>query len=332
MIEKCSLPVTAPYFSAYHYQGSNDVCAALNPSLYNWHLNHSVQLRCSLRFLKGYTSPELWVAATSLRENPYLERHDLNLQFLLDSGPRVVKNMLDAGYYVHFSGVDDFYVEGKTFAGQKHFAHDGLICGYDNRAKTYEIFAYDKDWIYRTFTTPQKGFWRGARWVARKMNYPVLTAAKATPGPVALAPLAIADEMEVYLLPSVTFSEASGLVVHEYLGVYLDKLREGEISSDRLDRRIFRLLWEHKRCMLDRICAVEKVLGTDTTLSSAYAPLVEEANLMRMLYARYHIGRDTSLLLSIKKHLLHLRDVEKELLPSLVDKIRKEDRLCSGML
>ncbi len=69
--------------------------------------------------------------------------------------------MLENGYYVLFHGVDDYYVKGKSWYKEKHFGHDGLICGVDNETKEYIIAAYDKQWIYRTFKTPQRGFAAG---------------------------------------------------------------------------------------------------------------------------------------------------------------------------
>ena len=44
----------------------------------------------------------------------------------------------------------------------------------------------------------------------------------------------------------------------EGLPKYIDKLYDGSIPYDRMDRRVFRLIWEHKKIMLERIEAMEK--------------------------------------------------------------------------
>ena len=51
-----------------------------------------------------------------------------------------------------------------------------------------------------------------------------------------------------------------GLVVHIYLAKYLDMLYDGSISYERMDRRVFRLIWEHKKVMLERIQRIEESL------------------------------------------------------------------------
>ena len=58
----------------------------------------------------------------------------------------LIRSLIDNGYYVAFGGVDDYYMEGKSWYQEKHFDHDGLIVGYDQNDKTYTIYAYDQNW------------------------------------------------------------------------------------------------------------------------------------------------------------------------------------------
>ena len=50
----------------------------------------------------------------------------------------------------------------------------------------------------------------------------------------------------------------NGIVVYDYISIYLDKLADGSIPHERRDRRIFRLIWEHKKCMCGRIRDIEE--------------------------------------------------------------------------
>ncbi len=63
----------------------------------------------------------------------------------------IIRAMLDKGIYVAFSNVDDYYIEGKSWYKERHFSHDGLLCGYDRNDKTYCMYAYDSKWMYRKF-------------------------------------------------------------------------------------------------------------------------------------------------------------------------------------
>ena len=67
----------------------------------------------------------------------------------------IIREFINNGYYVFYWGIDDYYLEGKSFYKERHFNHDGLICGYDQNNKTYQIYAYDQKWIYRQFDVKQ---------------------------------------------------------------------------------------------------------------------------------------------------------------------------------
>ena len=89
-----------------------------------------------------------------------------------------------------------------------------------------------------------------------------------------------------------------------------------------MDRRIFRLIWDHKSVMLERIKAVEELLMLGCQISQKYEPLVKQAEQMRMMYAIYNRRKRDSLLVEIKKLLLDLRERE---VPILEEFIRKAE-------
>ena len=111
-----------------------------------------------------------------------------------------------------------------------------------------------------------------------------------------------------------------GIVVHEYLVKYLEKLYDETIPYERMDWRVFRLVWEHKKVMLERIKKIEQELNLGDEISKKYKLLVSEADTMRMLYASHHMKRRDSVLPIMKKKLLKLMDQEKKLLTLLVAK------------
>ena len=78
------------------------------------------------------------------------------MQFMKGYIHPLIRNLLDAGYYVCFVGVDDYYVKGKSWYKERHVNHDGAICGYNQEDKTYCLYSYDSNWVYRKFWTTQK--------------------------------------------------------------------------------------------------------------------------------------------------------------------------------
>lgn len=251
------------------------------------------------------------------------------MRFLNGYINRVIRNAIDAGYYVYFSGVDDYYVDGKSWYKERHFSHDGAICGYNQSDKTYCIYAYDSNWLYQKFWTPQKSFNKGRKAMFKKGVYGHLCAIKPRQDKVEFsvetALKGIADYLDSNLVkyPENGEGDVRGIVVHEYIAKYVEKMFDGSIPYERMDRRVFRLIWEHKKVMLERISNIEKILNLSDEISSKYKSLVTEADTIRMLYASHHMKRRDSVLPIIKKKLLSLMDKEKELLTLLLDEAGK---------
>ena len=125
--------------------------------------------------------------------------------------------------------------------------------------------------------------------------------------------------MEKY--PETTPGVVSGIVVHEYLAKYLDMLYDGAIPYEKIDRRIFRLIWEHKKTMLESIRNIEKALSLDDSVSAEYEKIAKEADTVRMLYASHIMKRRDGLLPIIKNKLLSLEKEEQDILEKLLQKV-----------
>lgn len=321
------LPLVEPVYSTYH-DGIISASIAQNPSIRNWFLSNSMILTCNRKFLSGFTTPEIRVENYSF-QNPCLQVKNIPIEFLGGYINHVIRNVIDSGYYVHFWGIDDYYVKGKSWYKERHFAHDGAICGYNQIDKTYCIYAYDSNWIYQKFWTPQKCFNAGKEAMFKKGTYGILRAIKPKLEKVTFsseqALNGIIDyldsDMEKY--PEDGDGTVRGIVVQEYIAKYVGKLFDGSIPYERMDRRVLRLIWEHKKIMLERIFLIEDDLGMGSEISKKYEPLVREADVMRMLYASHHMKRRDSVLPIIQSKLLTLMMHERELLTGLVERMKK---------
>ena len=103
-------------------------------------------------------------------------------------------------------------------------------------------------------------------------------------------------------------------------------LYDGSIPYEKLDRRIFRLIWEHKKVMLERIERIENALSVEPSISQAYREVIREADTCRMLYAAHHIKRRDSSLPIIQKKLLALKAREQTLLEELLLKTKGDKK------
>ncbi len=329
--KKVELPLVEPLYSTYHYQGTATAVLGSNPSVRNWYLNQAVSLTCTRKFLNGFTTPQIMVSGAEWGDNPHLDKKSYNMQFLGGYTHTVIRNLLDAGYYVSFNGIDDFYVEGKSWYRERHFRHDGCICGYDQEEKTYTIYAYDKSWIYRTFRTPQKAFDAGRKAEFKKGIYGNICGIKPKADRVAFAPETALKKIAEYLdsdmekYPEAAEGVVSGIVVHDYIAMYLDRLIDGSVPYEKMDRRVFRMIWEQKKVMLERLERIEEALHCGNAVSISYRSVVREADNCRFLYAAHHMKRRDSLLPAIREKLLTLKANEQEFLHTLLRQWKGEE-------
>lgn len=320
------LPIVEPIYSTYQFQSPATAIIENNPSIKNWILSNVMLLSCNRKFLSGLTTPYVNIVKSSWIDNPHLDLQWMSMIYLNGHVNSVIKILLNHDFYVYYRGVDDFYMEGKSYYKERHFNHDGLICGYDQENKTYCIYAYDKNWIYKKIWIPQSSFEKGRQAMFRKKAYGIICGVRPKKEPVEFSASTALENIKEYLdsnmekYPENADGDVYGIVVHEYIAKYLDKLLDNSIPYEKMDWRVFRLIWEHKKAMLERITLIEKEFDWDNEISKKYEPLVKEADTMRMLYASYHMKRRDSLLKVIKNKLLSLKNTEEILLTELVKK------------
>ena len=320
------LPLAEPVYSTYHHHGACSAATAKNTTIQNWFFNEVMILRCTRKFLSGYTTPELLIAQSSWFDCPHFDKRWFPTDLMGGYIHPVMRNLIDAGFYVCFSGVDDYYVEGKTWYKERHFAHDGLICGYNQQDKTYCLYAYDSNWIYSKFWTPQKGFELGRRAMGKKGRYDTFCAIRPKMNIVEFSHETALKKIEEYLdsdfekYPETDEGYVYGIVVHDYIVKYIDKLLDGSIPYEKMDRRIFRLIWEHKKVMLERIQRIENSLHMDESISKRYKKVVSDADSIRMMYASHFMKRRDSILPVISRKLIALKIDEEKLLKELLEK------------
>lgn len=323
------LPLITPMYSTYHHHGPATATVINNSSIRNWYLSNAMILTCNRKFLSGFTTPEINVLNTTFKDSGCFYHICYPMKFLKGYINPLIRNLIDAGYYVCFGSLDDYYIKGKSWYKQRHFYHNGMICGYNQKEKTYCIYAYDSNWIYQKFWTPQESFNKGRTAAQKKGIYDDIYAIKPKMSKIYFSPKDAYHKLKEYLdsniekYPFEDTGNVFGIIVHQYIAEYVMKLYDGSIPYERMDRRVFRLIWEHKNVMLERILAIEEILGFDKKFSEQYKPLVNQANKLRMLYASHHMKRRDSVLPIIKNNLLDLMVKERKILTSLVDEMGK---------
>ena len=299
-----------------------------HPTAYNQILNQCTSLKCSRKFLRGRTTPDLLVSNLGFGSFDFLDYYFVNFRYVYPYCKDIIKNILDDGFYIYYYYADDFYMPGKSGYGERHIHHDGIIMGYDESDDTYSIAAYDNNWVFNLIRVPREDFMKGLKSSLDNQKYGNITYYKIKENvTVELDLKAILENVKKYIKSEIgTISLecddfADGILIHDLMAMYIDKLKDGSIPHERMDWRILRPIWEHKKCMLDRIKAVENKCVWGNEFSERYAPIVDKANRIRMMYAMYHKNSNDKLLDKIRDGILELGVQDKLILTEFTNKL-----------
>lgn len=328
MAKSVALPFVVPNFATLQSSGAAEFAMIGHPTAYNQTLNQATSICCTRKFLKGYTSPQVSIPNIFIDAYKFIERYNVNFRYVYDFCLDIIKKMLEEGMYVFYDGVDDFYLPGKSYYGTRHIHHTGIICGYDDNDETISIAAHDINWVFNLIRVPQKCFLQGLKSSLDAQQYRDMIAYKIKENSVAkINEKEMLKFLKEYMdsnfdkYPIDKDGKVSGTVVHDYLAMYIDKLNDGSIPCERMDWRALRPVWEHKKCMLDRIKSVERKKGWSNELSESYFPIVEKANNIRIIYAMYHKNHNNKLLNKIRDGLIDIAKNDRAIVEEFIKKL-----------
>lgn len=332
MSNRVELPFEKPIFTTYHNYAASGFALAKHPEGNNAFINHCTDLRCDRAFLRGYASPNIDCPSASLHNINYFHRRIVCNIYAEQILHDIIYQMLNDGMYVYFGGVDDFYLPGKSWYGVRHMMHDGIIIGYDDTNKTYTIAAYDINWVFRPLIIPQESFSEAVRsGIESKAFFCSIAGLELKNERIHLETNATPERLKQYLrsdlkeYPPEKAGKVTGIVVHDYIAMYMGMLHDGKIPYEKMDWRVMRLIWEFRVCMQERLVAIEKQLMLGNASSEQYKEIMDKTNHLRILYALYNKKKKDSIPLLIRDELLALKNAEKEILTQFI-KI-KEDKV-----
>lgn len=330
MAKSVILPFETPLFATTPGSAAAGLAMIGHPTAYNQTLNQAATICCTRKFIKGFTTPQVSTPNIYIQAYKFMERYTVNFRYVKKYCMDIIKDMLDDGFYIFYSDVDDFYLPGKCWYGTRHMHHTGIICGYDDNDDSIIIAAYDINWIFKLIRMPQECFIQGLESSLEAKQYGNMTAYKLKDNTIAeINEREMLKFLKEYMdssfekYPEEKDGEVRGIVVHDYLAKYIDKLKDGSIPYDRMDWRAIRPVWEHKKCMLDRIKAVENKNGWDNELSENYAPVVDKANRIRIMYAMYHKNHNNALLDKIRFGLIEIRKMDEDLITKFIKRLEE---------
>lgn len=324
-MKKFELPYEEPLFCTYHWMSGAGIPAKQNPTSDIWYYNNTVDWRCCTSFVDD-TASELFInlACGSAWTIPFLRIETIPFSFIKCNPIGVIKDILGNGYYINYSGVDEYYVKGLSPYMNHHYFHDGLILGYDDEIDTFTLAAYNDSKRFGKFITPQSDFKRGIDSLYENEVAGGLYAVKADNIPQVLNIPFIVALLKNYLnsdtslQPPEQTDAVGGVKVYDYYCIFLEKIRNGRSDYISEGSCAMKFAFEHKRCMHNRIKAIEENLNFNSSISGAYAEVVALAENAQLAYTMYKLRHSENTLEQIKSILIKMKKLEIHILQRLI--------------
>ena len=304
----------------WFYTNFIQLCVPLPPAAIFFYLPF---LKCIADLLP---CPLLKVASLDQDLATNLCRSDI-VRFLIDC--------LDADYYVKLE-VDYFFLPPMAGYRQHHFTHPVLVFGYDAAAQTFYIRCYDS---------------RG-QFAPHQVAFSEIEAAQeisAAKRPTILYKYHIPVEPEfqcsfdldlvVQFMSDYLDSRDSsarfrvikdygnvwGLEVYDWLSEQIDELLRqdvGSISSNLTNS--FRLLWEHKKCMVARIQYMcnEGYLSEAPASYEVFSEIERKMSSIRLAMLRWESRGGTQTLESVKFWIQEIAELERRVWRAMLAELR----------
>ena len=318
---KTILPYNKPLYCSYNYTGALHVCGQNDSQLDNWVLNHYILWKYVIREPSQQHMPRLIIQRASVYEDfPFMDHHKMWKKYIKGSYAPIIKAFLADGNYVYYTNVDDYYISAYSAYKNYHNPHDGIINGYDDIKKVYFVSSYDKTGQYNNFEVPMYEFSRA--WYS-KYNYKNVEGEGFIIG-LKLNPNAgyeadndlILTDLKRYLNSEKFIEEPEPMVFGVNAYSEIEKYITSAIKDGKIcwDKRIFRIISEHKLSMAKRIEYLYKETLVPKNMVDEYKSIFELAENTRLLHLKHLITENSRLLSKIRDNIGLIAEKEVELL------------------
>ena len=335
---KKNLPITIPPVTGYlHHAYPLSILANWTAYL-PWFYSNYIQLYCpqnlqnlrrnrTLKF-NFYRRPD-----QRFSFSPYLKVQFLDRNLIFKSPTDIVPFItacIDKGYYVQPT-VDEYFLPDSAAYQTRHFMHETLIHGYDNQifigigynkqggyAAYHIAFSeleqailhadltghYDSDGL-RLFKYALHAKYDFDIHLVREQLSDLLHARNSS------------ERFRMVANPS---DGAYGLATYPCLKSYIESFLHPPFS---FDIRPAHILWEHKKCMVDRLkyMEVQGYLKSEYGFSAEYDELMRNTGIVRLMLLKFKITRSPDLIHRVLSRLDNIAEKEKSLLQNLLSKL-----------
>ncbi|AIQ49403.1 hypothetical protein R70723_28615 [Paenibacillus sp. FSL R7-0273] len=349
-MQTVKLPINPqPPIIVYQYRAFPLSITSNYPETLTWFYSNFIHLKCNLNFIKNKDDFDIdFIAGDIYGGIPWLdylesdlalkinteEQHDLRMEII---------SKINEGYYF-YSFVDEYYIPHRQAYKKFHNTHDLLITGYDLLNNRFHIIGFNERMQYAESDVSFEDFMKALKF--SEAGYSSYLKMKENVD-YSFDKAKVIDKLEDYLfsnncagkLSAYDFDDRTehmknlnhnlssqnwgyGVDVYTQLNLFFDALIANEI---RFDIRPLHCLWEHKKCMFDRIhFFFQRHMIHDSEIVNSYQKVVAQADVIRSLTMKYMLTNEISILNRIKSIIDELRINEINILNDVVRQLHND--------
>lgn len=244
-----------------------------------------------------------------------------------DNCVKSIKTMLRLGFYV--SGrINEYYVPGRRAEGRYNYKHDFYLNGYDDNEKCFYLNGYTINGKYEMVSISYDDFVKGLYDLNGYFN--VLNFCKLRDNHhFDFDVKKIIMLLEDYINARSSFEKPSGIFKKNAetfcygISVYDGLAKSIELKNYRLDLRVFRLLMEHKKCMIKRLEVLSKAgIYIDSEIKNEYRKIAELQVVVFNLAMKYELKPSIEILNRILVKNDYIKMQEKAILEKVIINIK----------
>lgn len=346
-MKSLKLPInSAPPIKIYQYRAYPLSITSQYSTTQSWFYSNFIHLKCNRNFIEDKTDLDIdFIAGNIYGGIPWLDYHDNNfVHKRFTSGHHICMNIISKindGYY-HYTFVDEYYIPQRRAYRKFHNSHDLLIFGYNLSNNSFNVIGFDENSLYTETSVSFKEFVKSVKLSKNKYSRYIKIKDDVH---YTVDKDKIIDNLEDYLfskncankLSKYDFDERTehmidlnqslltqnwefGINVHTQLILFCNEL----LNDQFIDIRPFHCLWEHKKCMLDRMrYFYQNGMITDSALINSYQDVVLESNKIRLVIIKYMFRKDKETINRVISGIKDLYYKEFNILSKLVEHLKR---------
>ena len=230
-----------------------------------------------------------------------------------------LKERIDQNNYLLLYSVDEFYLPYTQFYRKKHYRHDTYIYGYSD--DHFYSMAYLNDSL-QTIKVNQEDISKAffSSYLCDNTTFSTFRVNENVR--VSCSIDVVLDGLKEYVYKGGVDEEkqlATGLGVYFIMDKYLEHFIASHSSQGKIDLKLFRTIWEHKKMLCVKFQGQHLV--KDEVMNSLHK-CEQDALVVFRMSLRYMISGDTGILNSMRDKLERLRVKEYEVILRVIDEIQ----------